>query len=96
MVAHKTELGFHRLAASLFSQGKFEDAAQLLAEAIAEAPTAELWNDWAATQVHLGRFGEAELAFRRSLILDPASAETAANFGALLSVWASNARRLRS
>jgi len=58
-------------AEALFLQGEFAAASQLLSDGIAQAPSAKLWNDWAAVQVSLGQFQDAErgLARRFSLIL---------------------------
>ncbi|HWN74805.1 MAG TPA: hypothetical protein VNO13_03620 [Candidatus Udaeobacter sp.] len=71
-------------AEALYRQGDFARAAQLLSDGISEAPSAKLWNDWAAVQVSLGQFQDAERGFRAALQLDPCSTQAAENLGALL------------
>jgi len=71
-------------AEALFHQGEFAAASQLLSDGIAQAPSAKLWNDWAAVQVSLGQFHDAERGFRAALQLDPCSTQAAENLGALL------------
>jgi tetratricopeptide (TPR) repeat protein len=71
-------------AEALFHQGQFAAASQLLSDGIAQAPSAKLWNDWAAVQVSLGQFQDAERGFRAALQLDPCSTQAAENPGALL------------
>lgn len=71
-------------AEALYQQGEFAAAAQLLSEEISEAPSAKLWNDWAAVQVSLGQLQDAEQGFRAALQLDPDSRQAAENLGALL------------
>jgi tetratricopeptide (TPR) repeat protein len=71
-------------AEALFHQGQFAAASQLLSDGIAQAPSAKLWNDWAAVQVTLGQFQDAERGFRAALQLDPCSTQAAENLGALL------------
>lgn len=71
-------------AESLYQQGEFTAASQLLSDAISDAPSARLWNDWAAVQVSLGQLQDAEGGFRLALHLDPSSTQAAENLGALL------------
>ena len=71
-------------AETLFHQGEFAAASQLLSDGIAQAPSAKLWNDWAAVQVSLGQFQDAERGFGAALQLDPCSTQAAENLGALL------------
>jgi tetratricopeptide (TPR) repeat protein len=71
-------------AEALYHQGQFVAAAQLLSDGISQAPSAKLWNDWAAVQVSLGQFQDAERGFRAALQLDPCSTQAAENLGALL------------
>ncbi len=71
-------------AEALFHQGQFTAASQLLSDGIAQAPSAKLWNDWAAVQVSLANFQDAERAFHAALQLDPCSTLAAENLGALL------------
>src|SRR5271156_3950007 len=63
----------------LLTERRFDEASQLLREAIAEAESSELWNDWAVVQLAL-----AERALIRAFELDPWNAEAAANLGVLL------------
>jgi tetratricopeptide (TPR) repeat protein len=76
--------GLHERATDLYALGHLKEAGQLLSEAIAEKPTSELWNDWAAVQARLGQFLDAERGFRYALRLNPADAQAAENYGALL------------
>src|SRR5882762_1791689 len=71
-------------AEALFHQGEFAAASQLLSDGIAQVPSAKLWNDWAAVQVSLGQFQDAERGFGAALQLDPCSTQAAENLGALL------------
>jgi tetratricopeptide (TPR) repeat protein len=84
MATIRARMDFQQRAQELCAAGRLADAAQLLSEAIAEAVTPELWNDWAAIQYCLGQALDAEEAFRRALALDPGNFETSANLGALL------------
>jgi tetratricopeptide (TPR) repeat protein len=67
-----------------YQQGKFAAASQLLSDGIAQAPSARLWNDWAAVQCSLGQLLDAERGFRAALQLDPCSRLAAENLGTLL------------
>ncbi len=71
-------------AEELFQQGRFQAAALLLSEGIAESPSATLWNDWAAVQASMGQLLDAERGFRAALQCDRDSALAAENLGALL------------
>jgi tetratricopeptide (TPR) repeat protein len=71
-------------AETLFHQGQFATASQLLSDGIAQVPSTKLWNDWAAVQVSLGQLQDAERGFRAALQLDPCSSQAAENLGALL------------
>jgi hypothetical protein len=63
----------------LLADGRLDEASQLLRDAIAEAESGELWNDWAVVQLVL-----TERAFTRAFELDPWNTEAAANLGMLL------------
>jgi hypothetical protein len=78
-------------AESLYQQGEFTAASQLLSDAISDSPSARLWNDWAAVQVSLGHLQDAEGGFRLALQLDPGSTQAAENLGALLFARGSHA-----
>ena len=60
-------------AEALFHQGQFAAASQLLSDGIAQAPSAKLWNDWAAVQVSLDNSKTRNAVFARhcSSILAP-------------------------
>lgn len=66
-------------AAELLLEGRVVEASRLLAEALAQKETPDLWNDWAVAQLHL-----AESGFRRALQANPSHADAAANLGLLL------------
>jgi len=68
----------------LFHKGECVAAAQLLSEAIADTPSAILWNDWAAVQASMGQLQDAERGFRMALQFDPLSVQAMENLGALL------------
>jgi Tfp pilus assembly protein PilF len=76
----------HEYAVYLFQQGLYVDVVAQLDEALREEETAERWSDWATAQSALSHFAEAERGFRRALELAPDLAESAVNFGAMLSV----------
>lgn len=71
-------------AAELFKLGKFQEAARVASDAIADGESAELWNDWAVAQFGMGELEDAERALRRALTLDAGNRQTAENLGALL------------
>jgi tetratricopeptide (TPR) repeat protein len=74
----------HQRAKELYQKGKLSEAAQLFSEAVAQNPTSELWNDWAAVQTSLGQLRDAERGFRFALQLDNRFHLAAENLGALL------------
>ncbi len=84
MTAPQMQADLHQRAKELYQQGKLSEAAQLFSEAIAQSPTSELWNDWAAVQTSLGEFRDAERGFRIALRLDQGFNLAAENLGALL------------
>ena len=71
-------------AAELFKLGKFQEAARVVSEAIADGESADLWNDWAVAQFGMGELEDAERALRRALSLEAENRQTAENLGALL------------
>ena len=71
-------------AQQLYAEGAFAEAAQVLSDAIGEAETSTLWNDWGVVQFALREMLDAERAFRRALTLDPACSDAAANLAGLL------------
>jgi SAM-dependent methyltransferase/tetratricopeptide (TPR) repeat protein len=79
LTAEKHEAGVH-----LYRLGQFEKASQLLGEALGEAESSELANDWAAAELACGHPARAEQGFVRALRMDPANVEAAENLGALL------------
>lgn len=76
----------HRRGLQLFGLGRLPEALSAFRKALAETDSAELWNDWAATQHFLGRADEAETGFRLALELDPHDQLAAANLEALLAI----------
>jgi tetratricopeptide (TPR) repeat protein len=84
MLAPQVQSDLHQRAKELYQLGQFNDAMQLFSDAIAERPTSELWNDWAAVQTSLGQLADAERGFHMALRLDPSFALAVENLGALL------------
>src|SRR5262249_55636886 len=70
--------------ANFCAEQRFAEAAELLAEALSRGESAELWNDWGATQLALQQPMDAERAFRRALALDSTHTIAASNLGVLL------------
>ena len=71
-------------AVDLHASGDLTAAAELLATAIAESESSELWSDWGAVQASRGEAGDAERAFRRALRMDAQCRPAAENLGVLL------------
>jgi tetratricopeptide (TPR) repeat protein len=84
MTAPYMQPDLHQRAKELYQLGQLPEAAQLFSDAIAQNPTGELWNDWAAVQTSLGHLADAERGFRVALRLDGGFALAAENLGALL------------
>lgn len=84
MTAPQLQTDLHQRANELFQRGLPNEAAQLFSDAIAQSPTSELWNDWAAVQTSLGQLSDAERGFRIALELDQKFHLAAENLGALL------------
>jgi len=74
----------HALGAQLYGAGHFPEALQMLDQALLEAGTAELWNDWGAAQLACGDPGKAEKGFRLAWALEGESGDAAVNLSALL------------
>jgi tetratricopeptide (TPR) repeat protein len=83
-LVHATEMDPVARAKELYHAGQFNEAAELLSDAIAQRPGAELWNDWAAMQISLGEFTDAESGFRLALQQDQEFGLATENLGALL------------
>lgn len=66
-------------AEQLLCEGRPVEASHVLADALAQGESPDLWNDWAAAQLSL-----SERAFRRALQLDQFHAQAASNLGILL------------
>ncbi len=71
-------------AAELYGQRQYRQAEQLIAAALAERETSELWSDWAAVQLALGRRENVEKGFRRAIELDQANTVAVLNLGVFL------------
>lgn len=84
MATSRLSVDLQQHAIELFSQGRLNEAAQILSQLIAEEESAELWNDWGALQLRLGHWLDAERAFRAALRLNPTLLEAAGNLGLLL------------
>lgn len=74
----------HQEALRLFTEGKYEQAAGLLAESIKSRESSELWNDWATAKLMCNQAGHSEQGYRRALELDPSNGRAAGNLGILL------------
>lgn len=74
----------HQQGIEHYLGARFEEAARVLGEALEDAPTGELWNDWAAAQLACGRLADAERGFRQAVGLDSEHGQAAANLGAVL------------
>jgi Methyltransferase domain len=66
-------------AVSLFEEGHVTEASVLLSDALLQAESADLWNDWAVVQLSV-----AERALRRALLMAPGHHDATANLGILL------------
>jgi tetratricopeptide (TPR) repeat protein len=84
MASHTTALHLRDRTADLCAEQRFAEAAELLSEALSVGESAELWNDWGATQLALKQPVDAEKAFRRALSLDHDHEVAVSNLGALL------------
>jgi tetratricopeptide (TPR) repeat protein len=71
-------------AGEFHAAGDLTAAAELLATALAESESSELWSDWGAVQASRGETGDAERAFRRALRMNPQCRAAAENLGVLL------------
>jgi FkbM family methyltransferase len=74
----------HERALALYAGGQFESAAELLRQALLEAPSSEIANDIGAAELACGRRGQALAQFFLAVSLDPENIEAAANLGTLL------------
>src|SRR5690348_13554447 len=74
----------HQEAVRLHVAGKTREALRLLGQVLAEAPTSDVWNDWATMQAANGGVDDAEEGYRQALALDRKNVQAAANLGFLL------------
>jgi adenylyl-sulfate kinase len=74
----------HQKGIGLFHSRAYPLSARELSEALALAPNAERWNDWASAQAASSHRLLAELGFRQALQIDPNDGGACANLGALL------------
>jgi FkbM family methyltransferase len=82
--AYSTATPKHQRALALYTTGQFESAAELLRQALLEAPSSELANDIGAAELACGRHEQALSQFFLATSLDPGNIEAAANLGTLL------------
>jgi hypothetical protein len=80
----QTEKTAQERAGELHARGDLAAAAELLATALAQRESGELWSDWGAVQASRGETGDAERAFRRALRMDAQCRPAAENLGVLL------------
>jgi FkbM family methyltransferase len=76
--------GKHERALAFYAAGQFESAAELLRQAMLEAPSSELANDIGAAELGCGRREQALSQFFLANSLDPKNTEAVANLGTLL------------
>jgi FkbM family methyltransferase len=74
----------HQRALALYAGGQFEFAAELLRQALLEAPSSELANDIGAAELACGRRDQALAQFFLAISLDPENFEAVGNLGTLL------------
>jgi hypothetical protein len=72
------------MSASELIQRKQTEAVKLLATALVNGESSELWNDWATAQCSCGNVDRAEWGYRRALSLVPSNRQVAVNLGFLL------------
>ena len=71
-------------ALRLYQRGDYPQAEQLIAAALAERESADLWSDWATVQLALGRQDNVEKAFRRAIALDATNTVAVLNLAVFL------------
>jgi FkbM family methyltransferase len=74
----------HERALAFYAGGQFESAAEILRDALVEAPSSELANDLGAAELACGRREQALAQFFLANSLDPQNVEVVANLGTLL------------
>ena len=74
----------HQQALELVGAGNHEEAASLLAAALGESESSEVWSDWATVQVALGHIHEALTGYERALELDEKHVQARFNLALLL------------
>ena len=74
----------HEQGRRLYAEAKFQEAARMLARAIGEQESSEVWNDWATAQLHSGNPAEAEQGYTRALELNAKNGHALVNLGTLL------------
>jgi Flp pilus assembly protein TadD len=74
----------HGLGLALLQQGRGVEAAAMLADVAARAPSADLLNDLGAVLRAIGLFEEAQIRFRQALTVQPDMPAALTNFGTLL------------
>ncbi|MBZ5627840.1 MAG: radical SAM protein [Acidobacteriia bacterium] len=74
----------HRDAVQRFRQGKAEEAAALISQALNTEPTSVRWNDFGTIQLALNNTAGAEQGYRQALQVDPQNQLAAVNLVILL------------
>ena len=67
-----------------YLNGRFAESIRLLEALIIEAPSSELWNDWATAQLAAGNRSLAADGFAQAVQLDPSNHAAAINHGVVL------------
>lgn len=74
----------HQQALEMVAAGNLEEAATLMANALGESESAEIWSDWATVKVAIGQNHGALTGYERALELDPQHVQATFNLGLLL------------
>ena len=80
-----TDASDHRRIATLIDEGRLDEAMAILDPMLRDGPgDAEAWNSLGRVMNNLGRFSDAESAFRQALALSPDFADALSNLGHVL------------
>ena len=75
----------HAYGEEQFQAGNYEEALFAFSRALLKEENTQFWNDWSTACWASGRIDLAEQGYRQALRLEPASVQSAANLGVLLS-----------